>query len=336
MRRPQNPMRRSWLDDTGGGWIAHRLQLVMSPPWRLAPMPLRRVLERLEIEHMRHAGKENGHLVVSYDQFVKFGVSRKAIRGALELGERLGLLEVRQSNNWIGDIRQPNEYRLTYVPEKDRKAPTDEWNGLTEDQVKVIVGGKHSKTGSQFPFRPSTSALSDQNQQATSALSDQMPVPKRELSIISGRKAAADTGLSEQARRERQHTTSAVPAPSPTYPPSTSGPVPISNVLANMLAAANANPAKPIELSDGERSILKWLIGHGAASHRLTQQAFSGRIKGDEIKAITDALASMSLIRVDVEGRGRTYAVLEAGRDPALIEDTAQIDLEAWLAGAEH
>lgn len=94
----------------------------------------------------------------------------------------------------------------------------------------------------------------------------------------------------------------------------------------------------PAELSDGQRSILKWLIGHdGAASHRTTQQAFSGRIKGDEIKTITDELADMGLIRVEVEARARSYAVLEAGRVPALTDDdTAQIDLEEWLAGAEH
>lgn len=208
-------MRRSWLDDTEGGWIAHRLHLVMSPAWRLAPIPLRRVLERLEIEHMRHAGKENGRLVVSYDQFVKFGVSRKAIRGALELGERLGLLEVRQTHEWVGDVRPPNQYRLTYVPEKDRKAPTDEWASLAEEKVKSIIGGKYSKSEAQFPFRPDTSSLSGHQEASTSALFAQSPVPNRELSLISGRKG--HDGAKDRSHSVSHHKRSDATDPPPNH-----------------------------------------------------------------------------------------------------------------------
>lgn len=217
-------MRRSWLDDTDGGWVAHRLQLVTSPAWRLAPIPLRRVLERLEIEHMRHGGKENGHLVVSYGQFEKFSVSRKSIRGALELGEKLGLLEIRQESNWVGDIRPPNQYRLTYVPENDRRAPTDEWAGLTEEKVKSIIGGKHAKTDSQCPFDPSTSALSAHKDDPTSALFAQSPVVERELSSISARKGHSDSGERSQSVA---HTQSDATAQEPT---------PLAEALTNVLS----------------------------------------------------------------------------------------------------
>jgi len=359
-------MRRSWLDDTGGWWIAHRLKLMVSPAWRHRPIPLVKIIERIEIEHMRHAGKENGHLIVSYDQFERHGVSRRTINPALQLGQALGLLEIRQSGEWSGDIRQPNEYRLTYVPEKDRKAPTDEWEGVENDAAVTLVAEyqkglsakQHASAKTCTPPVPKPAPKTT----PASAKTDKSPVPERKLSLISGRKAAEP---SEQARRERQHTTSAVPAPSLSYHISNAGPVPITDVLTRVLAAANVNISEntekggsvtdaaprshhpqpsdastPIDLSEGERSILKWLIGHdGAASHRTTQQAFSGRIKGDEIKAIADALADMSLIRVETEGRARTYVVLEAGRSPALTDDDTQIDLEeylAGLAGAEH
>ena len=37
-------------------WIANRLEMLISPAWQHVPRPLRRMLERLEIEHLRHGG----------------------------------------------------------------------------------------------------------------------------------------------------------------------------------------------------------------------------------------------------------------------------------------
>ncbi len=132
-------MRRSWLDDTEGGWVPHRLRLLISPAWRHRPKPLARILERLEIEHLKHGGAENGYLVVTYAQFIAHGVSRKAIRGALSAGVALGLLEVIQTVEWIGELRPPNQYRITYLPAKDRRAPTDEWASVSEEAAKSAV-----------------------------------------------------------------------------------------------------------------------------------------------------------------------------------------------------
>ena len=178
-------MRRSWLDESEGGWIAHRLRLLMSPAWQHRPRPLCSILERIEIEHMRHAGKENGHLVVTYDQFVAYGVSRRVVVHAIACGVRLGLLEVRQTHEMVRNIKAPNEYRLTYVPEKDRKAPTDEWAGVTaleaENAAAAFKSDQAGKSEARFPFL-----------QPSSSLSCNSPVPVRELSLISGRKAAAN------------------------------------------------------------------------------------------------------------------------------------------------
>ena len=97
-------------------WVPHRLELVLSPAWRLAPVPLRRLIERLEIEHMRHGGRLNGHLYVAYVQFVAAGVSRRRIGAVLVLGQQLGLIETIRSGEPNGDLRAPNSYRLTYLP----------------------------------------------------------------------------------------------------------------------------------------------------------------------------------------------------------------------------
>ena len=92
MTSARNPMRRTWLDDYDGGFVPHRMGLIMSPAWHLRPKTLGKILERLEIEHLRHGGKENGNLTVSYEQFVDYGISKKGIRQALDIGVALGLL----------------------------------------------------------------------------------------------------------------------------------------------------------------------------------------------------------------------------------------------------
>lgn len=122
-----------------GQFVPHRFDLLMSPSWRFRPMPLARILERLEIEHMRHGGAANGQLYVSYGQFVQEGVSRKSVAKALQLGQTLGLLEVMPHSGVMrGNIRDPNAYRLTYLA-TSRKPPTDEWRLVTETKAKQLV-----------------------------------------------------------------------------------------------------------------------------------------------------------------------------------------------------
>ena len=107
--------RTKWLDTA---FVPHRMEMLRSPPWKAMPSPLRRILDRLELEHMRHGGTSNGHLFVSFKQFVAEGVSRRNIVALLHLGEALGLIEVIREQEARGDIRASNQYRLTYVPKR--------------------------------------------------------------------------------------------------------------------------------------------------------------------------------------------------------------------------
>ena len=133
---PRNPSRLKWLQC----FIPHRLELLTSPAWNAAPAQLRRMIERLEVEHLRHGGMKNGNLFVSYSKFSACGISRRQIRGLTELGQGLGLLECRQDVDASnGRIRPPNAYRLTYVPEEGHKAPTDEWRSVTEKQALTLL-----------------------------------------------------------------------------------------------------------------------------------------------------------------------------------------------------
>ncbi|WP_074061081.1 hypothetical protein [Rhizobium etli] len=129
--------KRKWMDS----FIPRRLEMLISPAWQRAPRPLLRLIERLEIEHLRHGGQNNGELYVSYPQFVAYGMSKKSIRSTLKLGEELGLLQVIREERIIqGDIRPANCYRLTYVPAKGKQNPTDEWKCVTEERAIALVG----------------------------------------------------------------------------------------------------------------------------------------------------------------------------------------------------
>jgi hypothetical protein len=85
-----------------------------------------RVLLRLEIEHLRNAGKNNGKLICPYDDFVAFGIRRHAIAPAIRLLVRVGLIEITLRGWRAAAHGRPARYRLTYL-EAFGKPPTDEW-----------------------------------------------------------------------------------------------------------------------------------------------------------------------------------------------------------------
>jgi hypothetical protein len=128
--------KRAWMTS----FIPRRLEFYFSPSWKLAPRPLKNMLERLEEEHLRHGGYKNGELFVGYSAFVDHGISRKSIKRVLALGSDLGLIEVVYSDDaGSGDVRPPNAYRLTYVPAKGKDNPTDEWKTVTKERAEHLV-----------------------------------------------------------------------------------------------------------------------------------------------------------------------------------------------------
>lgn len=132
----RNPGRSKWLTT----FVPHRLEMLRSPAWRAAPPQLHRMLDRIEVEHLSHGGLENGNLFIPYAQFEQCGISRRQIRSLCDLGEALGLIEVVKSEEaGNGLVRPPNAYRLTYVPSKSSKAPTDEWRSISAERAAALV-----------------------------------------------------------------------------------------------------------------------------------------------------------------------------------------------------
>jgi hypothetical protein len=114
-----------------GQFVPHRIEMVTSPAYQALSLSGHRALARIEIEHMRHGGVENGKLPVTFDDFEAYGISEKSIAPALREVQALGFARItergRASKSDFG--RHPNKFELTYIrgaaPHFD--APTDDW-----------------------------------------------------------------------------------------------------------------------------------------------------------------------------------------------------------------
>ena len=95
--------------------MALTLELLVSPAWQGQSINCRRLIDRLMIEHLRHAGTENGELVVTWDQFVEdTGITRRLIGATLAEAVIRGLLEI-EGGHYRGAAKTtPSKYRLTF------------------------------------------------------------------------------------------------------------------------------------------------------------------------------------------------------------------------------
>jgi hypothetical protein len=110
-----------------GPYITHTTAMLKSPAWRVMSLSGHKVLDRIEIEHAKHGGNDNGKLPATFNQFVEYGIHRHSIAPALREVSALGFIEVTERGRaGGGDERRPNVFRLTYLPEGATK-PTNEW-----------------------------------------------------------------------------------------------------------------------------------------------------------------------------------------------------------------
>jgi hypothetical protein len=125
-----NGKRRTKHRKIDGQYVPHIVELIESPAWQVLSLSAHRVLDRIEIEHLHHGGRENGRLAVRFADFVRYGVHRHAIAPALREVDALGLVEVTQRGHaGNAEFRSPNYFRLTYLPTA-HKAATHEWRRI--------------------------------------------------------------------------------------------------------------------------------------------------------------------------------------------------------------
>jgi hypothetical protein len=113
-------------------------EMLRSGAMRALSLHARRALDRIMVEHMDHAGQENGRLKVTWQDFEKFGVHRRFIKRALGELAAVGLVAIEQPGRRPHgpDRGDPTQYRLAHLPvcePANFRPPTNEWKRFEED-----------------------------------------------------------------------------------------------------------------------------------------------------------------------------------------------------------
>ena len=125
----------------GSSFVSHSRDMRESPAWAALPDNARRVLDRLEVEHMRHGGAENGALQCPYTDFERAGIRRASVALAVRQCVALGFLAIeRQGLRSRAEFRAPSVYRLTYLNGCGRSPlPTDNWRSVTKEDAAAAL-----------------------------------------------------------------------------------------------------------------------------------------------------------------------------------------------------
>jgi hypothetical protein len=109
-------------------WVWFTREMLESEAWHSAPTNTRRVVERVILEHMAHAGTMNGDLTVTYADFEKFGIRLGSIAGAIKDAAARGWIIITQKGRASrGEDRWPSNYALGWLPFRDGAAAANKW-----------------------------------------------------------------------------------------------------------------------------------------------------------------------------------------------------------------
>jgi DNA-binding transcriptional ArsR family regulator len=123
------------------------LSLLESDALATLSLAARRCLDRFLIEHMQHAGKENGRLKVTYEDFATFGVRRASIAAALRELEERGLIEVvERGRGGNREYRKATVFRITFLPTSEAE-PTDGWRKFDPHPPRDIDSRRENEPG---------------------------------------------------------------------------------------------------------------------------------------------------------------------------------------------
>lgn len=123
--------------------------MLISPAWLALPGAARDVVFRIAIEHMNHAGTENGELPVTYEDFVNYGIRKSSIALAIRQAEALGLIKVtHRGRGGNSEFRRASRYALGWLPTVDGQLPENKWRWIHSDEEAqaILAGLKASRT----------------------------------------------------------------------------------------------------------------------------------------------------------------------------------------------
>jgi hypothetical protein len=130
-RRTRSKTKRANGPPADEPWIWFTREMLESDAWQAMPISARKVVERIALEHMAHAGTQNGELIVTYDDFARFGLRRESISEAINVAVALGFLAVAvRGRRAFGSARRPSLYALAWLPRCDGTPATGAWRSI--------------------------------------------------------------------------------------------------------------------------------------------------------------------------------------------------------------
>jgi hypothetical protein len=176
-RRPDGKTIKRNQGRIGGQFAPRLIDMLESPAFRVLSLAEHRVLARIEIELASHGGLENGNLIVTYPQFVAYGVRRESIPPARRALEALGFIKAKPGRGGNSEFYQPNRYQLTYrhvqaVRFGDVIEPSNDWRRIKtlEEARQIAKSARQEKTETRHRKRRKKKQKSSiRNGTATSA-----------------------------------------------------------------------------------------------------------------------------------------------------------------------
>ncbi len=154
-----------------GQFIAHKVDMIASPAFRVLLLCERRLLDRLEIEHAAHGGVENAKLICTYGNCEDFGIRLQSIAASIRAVVALGFVEImREGRAGNGEHRVPTLYRLTYLNTTGKNGvdaiqPTDEWRKIEtlDDARRLAKEARAASSKKHSPLYKTHSGATVQN-----------------------------------------------------------------------------------------------------------------------------------------------------------------------------
>jgi len=169
---------------SGIAWIARPRALLRSRVWASLGIYHHRMLAALECEHANHGGKQNGELVLTYTDGERAGIPRRCFNETLAWLSAVGLVKREHQGSYAGGaLRDPNRYRLTYLPQKIEQLtgpplylfPSNEWLEVEEE----ILAGKRVLRGKREP--PAREKQFSAGKSDTNQVSKDAPLRQRSI-----------------------------------------------------------------------------------------------------------------------------------------------------------
>lgn len=119
----------------GEPWVWLTAEMLASDAWRSLSINARRFIDALQLDHMAHAGTENGNLMATRSQLEAFGLSVNHITSAIRECEEKGLVKARRAG-----MRIATKYRLTWLADRDFNPATNEWKAYRNSGICPLKG----------------------------------------------------------------------------------------------------------------------------------------------------------------------------------------------------